>query len=262
MGFADVNGTRLYYESVGTGHPLVLVHGFSLDTRMWDDQVEASSERYRVIQYDVRGYGKSSVPGTAGYYHADDLKGLLDFLGIEQAHVVGLSMGAAIVTEFALAYPEMVSALVASDPVLWGYSWSPEFEATMARIWGAGRAEGIEAARSMWLNDPLFAPAMETPEVASRLREIVESYSGWHWNHDDPGLLPDPPAAGRLEEITAPTLALVGERDLADYRAIASTLARRIPGARKVVLQGAGHMSNMEKPQAFNNAVLTFLDAI
>jgi pimeloyl-ACP methyl ester carboxylesterase len=95
--------------------------------------------------------------------------------------------------------------------------------------------------------------------LVEHLTQILSDYSGWHWTHDDLGLLPDPVAAQHLEEITVPALALVGELDLPDFHEITNILQKRIPGARKVVLPGAGHMSNMENPAAFNRAVLGFL---
>src|SRR6187397_1094130 len=116
-GFAEVNGTRLYYEVTGSGYPLVLVHGFSLDIRMWDDQIASFAAQYEVISYEPRGHGKSEPPGKESYYHAEDLKCLLDHLGCSKAHLLGLSWGAAIITEFALAYPDMTSALIVVDPV-------------------------------------------------------------------------------------------------------------------------------------------------
>ena len=259
QGFADVNGTRLYYETAGAGRSIVLVHAFTFDTRMWDDQFEPFAQHYQIIRYDIRGYGKSAVPTEEAYYHADDLKGLLDHLGIERAHVLGLSLGAAIATEFAVAYPQMTSALIAADPVLWGYRWSPESEELLGRIWEAGQTSGVEAARAVWLAHPFFAPALRNPHASERLVRIVSDYSGWHWTHNDPGLLPDPPAAARLEEITTPTLAIVGELDVPDFRAITDVLQARIPNARKVVLPGVGHMSSMEDPAGFNDAVLGFL---
>lgn len=261
-GFAEVNGTRLYYEKAGAGHPLVLVNGFSLDRRMWDDQVTTFARQYEVIRYDARGHGKSADPGNKGFYHADDLKGLLDYLGCSRAYLLGLSWGAAVATEFVLAYPQLAGALIVADPVLWGHSWSPEYEASLGGLWEAGRNEGVEAARSLWLSHPMFASALERPEVADRLVAIVSAYSGWHWTHDDPALLPNPPAAQRLEDIAIPTLAIVGERDVPDFHAVADEMSRRIPGARKVVLPGVGHMSNMEDPARFNDIVLAFLAGI
>jgi pimeloyl-ACP methyl ester carboxylesterase len=238
---------------------VVFVHGFSLDRRMWDDQIEDFARRYRVIRYDVRGYGRSAVPGSEGYYHADDLVGLVDYLGIEKAHIVGLSLGAAIAAEFVLAYTERASSLVAVDPVIWGYRWSPEYGASLGALWQAGRESGVQAATALWLRHPMFAPALERPEVAERLLRIINDYSGWHWTHDDPGLLPERRAFDRLEEISVPTLTMVGERDMPDFHVITDALKERIPRARKIVLPRAGHMSNMEAPGEFNAAVLSFL---
>jgi pimeloyl-ACP methyl ester carboxylesterase len=176
--------------------------------------------------------------------------------------VLGLSLGAAIAIEFAVAYPRMTSALVAVDPVLWGYEWSAANDEAMGKIWGAGRASGIEAARQLWLADPMFAPALARPQVAESVVRIVSDYSGWAWVNDDPGLLPDPPAAARLEDIPTPTLAIVGELDVPDFHGVVDTLSKRITGARRVVLPGVGHMSNMEDPRAFNETVLAFLSSV
>lgn len=101
-GFAAVNGIRLYYEVAGSGRPLVLIHGMSLDTRMWDDQFEPLAQHYRVVRYDARGFGKSALQTGRSYAHTDDLKALLEYLDIEHAFIVGLSMGGGIAIDFAL----------------------------------------------------------------------------------------------------------------------------------------------------------------
>ncbi len=256
--FADVNGTRLRYEVAGSGRPLVLVHGFTLDTRMWDDQFHAFAGRYRVIRYDMRGFGKSAVPSDETYAPADDLRALLEHLDVERAHVVGLSMGGGLAIDFALAYPEATDGLIAVDSILGGYQWR-EFGATLTSVFSAARESGVEAAKEVWLNSPLFAPALEMPDVAARLRQIVSGYSGWHLVNENPVRPISPPAIQRLGEISAPTLVVVGERDLPDFHTIADTLERGIPGARKAALPGAGHMSNMEDPDSFNETVLHFL---
>ena len=256
--FAEVNGTRLYYEIAGSGHPLVFLHGFTFDTRMWDDQFDAFAQHYRVVRYDMRGYGKSALPTEESYSPTDDLKALLEHLEIDRAHLVGLSRGGAVAIEFALAHPEATSALVLVDPVLGGHSWSQEAARTDGAVWETAAKSGIEAAKAQWLAHPLFAPAQEKPEVAARLGRIVSDYSGWHLINTDPVRYPDPPAAQRLHEISAPTLIVVGERDLPDFHVIAETL-QQIPNAHKVVLAGVRHMSNMEDPSGFNEVVLNFL---
>jgi len=252
----DVGGARLYYEEAGSGRPLVLIHGFTFDMRMWDDQFEPFAQYFRVIRYDVRGYGRSSPPTSEPYSHADDLKALLDQLGISRANLLGLSLGAAIAINFTLTYPTMVSALVLADAVLWGHSW---VETESGDVWRAGREAGIREAKRLWLWHPMFDAARENPNVAGRLSRMVADYSGWNWENDDPGIYPDPPDSQRIGKITAPTLAIVGARDIPDFHVIADTLSHTIPNARKVALQGVGHMCNMEDPEAFNEVVLTFL---
>jgi 3-oxoadipate enol-lactonase len=258
QGIAEVNGTRLYYEITGSGHPLILLHGFTLDTRMWDDQLATFAQHYRVVRYDMRGYGKSVPPTDESYSQTDDLKALLEHLRIDRAHVVGQSRGGAVAIDFALAHPEATSALVLVDPVLGGHSWSQEAARTDGAVWETAAKSGVEAGKAQWLAHPLFAPAQEKPEVAARLERIVSDYSGWHLINTDPVRYPDPPAAQRLHEISAPTLIVVGERDLPDFHVIADTL-QQIPNARKVMLQSLGHMCNMENPSTFNDVALDFL---
>jgi pimeloyl-ACP methyl ester carboxylesterase len=259
QGLAAVNGTRLYYEVAGEGQPLVLVHGFTLDTRMWDAQFEPLAHHYRVIRYDLRGFGKSALPTGESYAHYDDLKALLDHLGIAQAYLLGLSLGGAITLELTLAHPEITRALILVDTVLWGFHWSAKQSAEDAAIWTTARQSGVQAAKDLWLDHSLFGPARKNPAVASRLAQIVSDYSGWHLVHSDPGRVPDPPAARRLDQIRAPTLVIVGERDLPDFRRIADTCEQQIVNARKVILPGVGHMSNMEAADKFNETVLGFL---
>ena len=142
-GYADVNGTRLYYELAGEGHPLLLIHGFTLDTRMWDDQFDAFAQRYQVIRYDVRGFGRSAVPTHEPYSHHDDVKALLDYLDIAHAHILGHSMGSGIATDFVLAYPEMADSLISVGTVVHGLDWLPEFRAFFRSLFEAASAEGV-----------------------------------------------------------------------------------------------------------------------
>jgi pimeloyl-ACP methyl ester carboxylesterase len=259
-GFAPVNDTRLAYEVNGAGTALVLIHGFTLDSRMWDDQFDAFARHYQVIRYDMRGFGQSDLPrASASYAHADDLKALLRYLGVGQAHVLGLSMGAEVAINFALAYPRAVRTLIAADASLGGYSWSPEFVASLGPRNDAARAVGVQAAKEAWLAHALFAPALEQPTVADRLRRMVAAYSGWHLVSADPGRGLDPPAAQQLDKIAVPALIVVGERDLPDFLAISTLLERRIPQRHKIVMRGVGHMSNMEDPAHFNDVVLSYL---
>jgi 3-oxoadipate enol-lactonase len=112
-GFAEVNSTRLYYEIVGKGRPLVLAHGFTANTAMWDDQFEEFAKRFNAVRYDIRGFGKSALPAIGKEYsHTEDMKALLNQLGIDHAHLIGCSMGGRIALDFTIQYPEATKALV------------------------------------------------------------------------------------------------------------------------------------------------------
>jgi pimeloyl-ACP methyl ester carboxylesterase len=258
-GFAAVNGTRLYYEVAGEGTPVALIHGFTLDTRMWDDQFLPLAAHYRVVRYDARGFGRSDLPTGEPYSPHDDLRALLEHLGLGPAAITGLSMGGGIAADFAIAHPDATRALVLLDAALGGHRFSPGWGAASKPIWAAAREEGVAAAKERWLAHDLFAPAHEQPAVAARLATIVGDYSGWHWLNRDTARGVEPPALARPNAITAPTLAIIGERDVPDFHAMAATLKEGLPNARLVTIPGVGHMANMEAPQAVNRAILDFL---
>ena len=263
QGLAEVNGTRLYYEVAGSGTTLVLMHGYAMDTRMWDCQFKDFAQRYRVIRYDLRGFGKSTVPREGqSYSNVEDLRALLDFLSVGRAHLLGLSHGGRIAINLTVEYPEMVSSLIAVDCGLGGMS----SDAALSRFWDVvntkAREAGVEEAKKIFVaypELPTLQPAMRDPETAQPLLQMISDYSGWHWLHDDPGQEPHPPAIERLESISAPTLCIVGEFDIPRYHAASDLLSQRIPGAKKFVIKGAGHMCNMENPEQFNELVLGFL---
>ena len=121
-GFAEVNGAKLYYEVMGAGHPLVLLHEGIADSRMYDDQFNAFAQRYRVVRFDLRGFGQSDLPpGDEPVALYEDLYGLLALLGIKKTYVLGMSMGGAIALDFTLAHPVMVDALILVAPGVSGY---------------------------------------------------------------------------------------------------------------------------------------------
>jgi pimeloyl-ACP methyl ester carboxylesterase len=257
---APVAGTRLFYEMAGSGPPLVLIHGFTLDTRMWDGQMDALAASHQVIRYDIRGFGRSALPDEESYTAAGDLKALLEYLDVDTATILGQSLGGGVAVDFALTYPEATHALVLADAVVGGWQWSSGWNEGVGPVWSAGKEVGIEAAKERWLALPMFVPALTQPDVAHCLTFMVSEYSGWHWLHDDPQQYLNPPAIQRLGSITAPTLIILGAQDEPDFHAIAAALERCIPQAKLVTISGAGHMVNMEAVERFNDIVLRFLD--
>lgn len=259
MGTAVVNGTKLYYETAGHGRAIIFIHGFTLDTRMWDAQFEPLAQQFQVIRYDMRGFGQSAVPTGEPYSHVEDLRALLDHLHIQQAYLVGLSKGGAVALDFALTHPGRVLSLVLIDTVLGGFAWSAEGAARDGLVWQRAREGGMAAAKESWLTHPLFAPAMRQPEVAACLEQMIGDYSGWHFVNKNPEMGLERPSASRLSELTMPVLAIVGELDLPDFRRITDLISEQVPQAHRVVVPGVGHMANMEAPEAVLQVIMEFL---
>lgn len=263
-GYADVHGARLYYEMMGAGHPLVFVHAGIADSRMWDDQLADFAEHYRVIRYDIRGFGKSVMPPGPSST-SRDLYGLLQALGITRAHVVGLSIGGGIAIDFTLQHPEMVSALVLVASGLGGTQPSAEMQRAYADVDAALERDGIDAAveaeNRIWVDGPKRTPTQVNPSVRKRVTEMNGALYRLP-EVDAPRERLDPPAVGRLGEIHVPTLVIVGDGDVPDVIETADMLEQGIAGARKVVFPGVAHMVNMERPAEFNRVVLDFLGRV
>lgn len=257
-GIAEVNGTRLTYQVMGQGHPLVLIHGRFVDGRMWDDQFKALAEIYQVIRYDVRGAGKSGVPEKP-FSHTEDLARLLKLLRVDRAAIVGFSMGGGIAIDFTLEYPDMVSALIAAAPGLGGYHYSDKVVQRVSANFSTAQDEGVSHAVQSILNDPYWAPAPENVAARQKMRQMLTENSHAFRLSPDLSSAPVPPSPERLSEIRVPTLVIAAERDDADNLAVANILETSITGARKVVMAGASHVMSLEKPGEFSGIVIDFL---
>ena len=269
-GFADVNGTRLYYEVAGEGHTLVLNHGGLVDNHLWDDQFDEFAKHFKVIRYDMRGFGDSGMlkNGMEPYSMERDLFSLLQFLNIQKTYVMGLSMGGSLSVDFTLQYPEMVDALMTVGAVLSGFEEDDpeEFKAKDEEMEEAFRrgdiARSVEISLQIWTDGPFRTPEQVNPQVRERVRAMTTHNIE---RGDDEEVQPqhiEPPAAGRLSEIHVPTLIIVGGEDVEFILSIADKLERDIVGAKKVVIPRTAHHLNMEKPQEFNRVVIDFLEQV
>jgi len=268
-GYAPVENGELYYEVAGVGHPLLLIHAGVADLRMWDDQFTAFAEHFRVIRYDTRGFGRSRTE-PATFSDRQDIVDLLRYLGAARAHVIGISRGGRIAVDFTLEHPEMVSALIPTAAGLSGY----DHQATGAEVDLSRMAEQMDAAWEAkdwerlvdlevryWVDGPRQPEGRAPTAVREKVRAM--GLNNYRTQTVEPAPRPlDPPAIGRLGEIVAPTLVLVGDLDEPACLVTADLMATDIPGTRKVVFPGVAHMVPMEAPEAFCREVLAFLDAL
>jgi len=263
-GCAEVDGGRLYYEASGKGPALVLIHAGFLDGRMWDTQFQLFSENYKVIRYDVRGFGKSDVARTK-FSDYKDLHGILDLLGVKTASLVGVSNGGRIASDFAVEYPSMVDHLVLVSPGMSGYKpagpeeeklWE-EFDKQMKPQEDADR-EG-RAADAVEMDVNAWASA-QTPANRERITQIA--MDNFHVHVENPWKLqipPEPRTFQRLSQIRAPTLLIIGDRDVPAQILMVENIHAHVPRSKKALIQRADHIVNMSKPHDFNRTVLEFL---
>lgn len=263
-GSVRARGAEIAYDVCGAGDPLVLLHAGIADRRMWDEQLDPFAAGYRVVRIDLRGFGETTADASP-FTHHGDVDAVLEALGIDGAHVVGASMGAAVALDVALHHPERVAALVLIGPALGGHRFQdPELHAAWERTdelvasGELGSAADLEL--SLWLAGPHRLVEELDDDLRERLREmLVRSYTLETGDEQDP---PGGPASGRLAGITAPTLLLVGALDRPDIHRIADLLAERLPAARRIRLAGVAHLPSVETPERVNRLILEFLGEV
>ncbi len=258
--FLAVDDAQLAYDVTGSGPAVLLLHAGLGDRTMWDAQASAFADEFTVIRLDARGFGETRKPPVA-YSPVADALAVLDHLGVKQAHVIGVSMGSQTAIELAVAAPARVASLVAVAARA-GVPVSPELRANwdhVNELYEAGDIAGAnEFELRMWVDGPQRTPEMIDAAFRERVREMNGALL---LRDDDEGeeIEIEPPAAERFGEITAPTLILYGDKDIADVQQAGPLLAQAISGARLVVLPNASHLPQMEQPERFNEIVLAFL---
>ena len=258
----------LHHEVAGDGPGVALLHSTICDSRMWDAEFAALAGRYRVLRFDLRGYGRSELP-PGPFSFVDDLRSVLDRASMDEAALVGISAGASLAVDFALAEPERVRGLVLGGPAVGGLEWSEEvrqFGEREDELLDEGDLDGaVELNLRMWVDGPRRGPDAVDPGVRANVgkmqRRAFEVQLAAFARDEQPGphRRLDPPAAGRLDEVQVPTLVIVGDADVPDILEHADVLASGIPGARKVVLPDVAHMVNLERPEEFLALVEEFL---
>jgi pimeloyl-ACP methyl ester carboxylesterase len=250
-------GAAIVAETEGSGEPLVLLHGFAADRRSWDQMTSVLSRERRIVRYDLRGYGESAESGRVRFRHSQDLLAVLDMLEIAQCDLLGVSMGGSVAVNFTLDFPARVRRLILISPGLVGWERSDPWRSLWTRITEAARSQDISQARELWWNHPLFSTTRSRHEPSEILHGGISRYSGKHWLYDDEE--PALPDLDRLPMLCVPTLLITGTRDLADFRLIADLIEAATPDLRRVDLEGAGHLPQLEYPLEVMRQVSTFL---
>jgi pimeloyl-ACP methyl ester carboxylesterase len=270
MPHVQANGLRLYCEEAGSGTPLVFVHEFAGDHRSWEDQLRRFSRRYRAITYSARGYPPSDVPERPEDYgqkqHVEDLRGLLDALGIQRAHVCGLSMGSYTTLLFGLSYPQRALSLTLAGCGYGSGGNRQQFHAEVDAVAQDMLGEGMAKVADTYTLGPARVQFQNKDPVGwKRFRDQFaehhprgSAYTLRAVQMQRPSLYELEPQLRRLE---LPTLILSGDEDEPCLEP-GLFLKRAIPAAGLEILAKTGHTLNLEEPARFNQALLDFLTAV
>ena len=270
-GYAEVNGTKLYYELAGSGETIILIHGSFGDRRFWDLQFQALSNSHRVLRYDVRGFGKSALPKPHDVYKdADDLNALMNFLKINKAHICGLSMGSVILFDFALAYPYKCVSLISCGPRIAGDGLdeyrtpnSDTVKAIIARTVQIVKAKGAKQATDyLWSGDHVMTKGIVSPITRTALLKMGYEYSWWRYLNAGKREFAFPTGIKELNKIKIPTIIITAEFDLELCKDIAVIMKNEMPQARLISIKNAGHIMNMDQPEEFNKIISEFIEKL
>jgi len=261
-GYAPVNGAQLNFEMAGSGEPLLLLHAGVADGRMWDAQFSFFARHFRTIRFDLRGFGRSALPGGR-FAHYRDVLGLLDYLDAPHASLVAVSFGGLIALDTALAAPERVRALVLGAPSISGQPPSARVRGFWAQEDAAYERGDLHEATELnlrfWVDGIYRTPEEVDTAVRQRVYDMQYHLFTLPEPEDAEEEKLEPPAYGRLPQISQPTLVLVGDLDLPEKVEGAARLAATLPNAQHAVIPGVAHMLNMEAPDAFNQMALAYL---
>ena len=266
-GFAAINNALIYYEIAGEGAPFVMIHAGVADSRQWSDEFASFAERFRVLRYDMRGYGKSE-PADGEYTHLQDLTALLDHLQIDQPlTVMGCSMGGGLAMNLALTRPSKVRALIMVDAGPAGLELDTPTPAEFAeaeKAFNAGDLDLVaEIETRIWFDGMGRTPA----QVNQAMRKLVYEMNRIALSHEAKRLgkrLPDTqvPAVERLGELHIPVLVIVGAHDTPYTLAAADYMVEKLPTARQVTIDDAAHLPNLDHPEEFHGILTTFLSGL
>jgi 3-oxoadipate enol-lactonase len=261
--YLETHGARIAYDVHGSGEPVVLIHAGIANRRQWDGQVEALRDAYRVIRYDTRGFGETETDAVE-FSNRADIAALLDHLDEGSAHVVGMSRSGSIALDFALEFPDRVRSLVVAAGGISGYeSPNGSREGTFEepeRLWEAKdwvRLADWEA--DFWVDGPGQPKGRADPAIRTMVHDWILTNYRAEKEEGQPIVL-DPPAVGRLGELRAPLLVMLGELDEPGTSDAMRHLASSVPGAELAVFEGAAHMLNLEQPERFNRVLRDWLD--
>jgi len=257
-----INNIDLAYDDHGIGQPVIFLHAFPLNRSMWEGQTTAllNEQKFRLVSLDWRGFGESDIVSDLSTMEmfADDVAGLMDALGMQQAVLCGLSMGGYAAFAFLRKYPQRVQGLILADTR--PGADNEEGKSNREKLAQLAESDGTGAVADAQLPKLISDyTRQQHPEVELRIRRMIDAATPPGIAAASRGMARRADSTELLTNIVCPALVLVGEQDVLTPPSVAQEYARRIPGVQFTVLPQAGHLSNLEQPEAFLEVVRNFL---
>lgn len=250
---------RLRFRDVGSGPAVLMVHGWTLDLQMWEPQVPALCDRFRMVRFDRRGFGLSSGRPSVAKDIAD-IGALCDHLAIERVALVGMSQGVRAAMGFALCAAQRVSCLILDGPP--GPDRNPlqaDDDVPLRHYRAVVRARGMSAFRREWSAHPLLSLRTIDPRMHEILNAMITRYPGNDLAESDVAVT-GPAGSTEIGSIDVPVLVITGDQDLPSRTQAANDLAKQLPRAERAVIPAAGHLSNLDNPRIYNTVARMFLE--
>ena len=259
MPFANLGDYNYYYQEFGdrSNPTVVLLHAFTLDSRMWEADAKELSKNYYVIAPDLKGHGKSDAP-ISGYTRDErvaDLMKFFDKLNLKNIHLVGLSYGGITALGIVLKHPERIKSLTLIGTSAAGYKLGTK----ISRIDQIAREKGIEAAKEKWIKTALIWYRKDQQHIKEFVEMMMREHSGAVWKDPKRGYYPQLNDIEKVQSIITPTKIIVGDSDNM-FLPLSKKLHELIPNSELSIIENCGHLVNLELPDKFQEELLSFIE--
>ena len=256
---------NLFYQDIGAGTPIVLLHGLTLSGSMWKPQIEGLSDSFRLIVPDLRGHGNSAVPerGYAFRDYVSDIKNLIEKLNLQNVHLVGFSFGGAVATEFSAVHSHLLHSTVVISPMPQRLESGNDLEIQISKFRRVMAKDGVEiAVENVLLKDSIFGKVNVGLNEWINLKKGIRQFSGYPLNENFSTENDSHRVMELLPAYDKPFMIITGENDIDFFHVAAGDLKTALPNSQMVSIKDAGHLCSIEQPEKINKILLKFINSV
>ena len=260
-----LENVNLFYQDIGSGTPVVLIHGLTLSSSMWKPQIEYLSNSFRLIIPDLRGHGKSTVPehGYTIHDYASDIVQLISQLNLKKVHLIGLSIGGAIATELSAVYSHLLLSTTVISPMPQIFIPGDDWDIKVSKFRRVMAKDGVKkAVENVLLKESIFGKINIGLNEWINLKKTILQFSGYPLNEKFSTRNNSKRIMELLPTYDKPFMIITGENDIEKFHLAANTLKGALPNSQKISVKNAGHLCSIEQPEIINKILINFLNSV